>query len=226
MKKLLIVALGILCGVQCLPAQTTEDVPFNGLIVDRTGKGIKARVEVKHTDKYTITNKKGAFGLTNIAPGDTLVVRYKKQTSEIPVGNLRSMRITWLDQRGPTYNQDEELVNTGFGYIKRREYTSGSTGISGERMIRAGFTDVQSAVLAMSTGVQLINGEIVIRGAGSVNSANAALIICDDIPVQSLNSINIHDVASVEVQKGSNMYGLRGGNGVIIVRTKSGSRSE
>ena len=86
--------------------------------------------------------------------------------------------------------------------------------------VRRGYTDLQSAILGLIPSVQLHGGQIIIRGIGSVNSNNAALILCDGVEVRSLNSINIRDVVSVEVQKGSNMYGLRGGNGVILIRTR------
>ena len=120
----------------------------------------------------------------------------------------------------PSYDEDEELVDLGFGYVKRREYAGSSSGITGEMMLQKGFTDLQTALLALVPGLQLINGELVIRGQSSVNSSSAALIVCDGMPVSSLNSISIYEVKSVEVQRGNNMYGVRGGNGVILIRTR------
>ncbi|WP_295937433.1 TonB-dependent receptor plug domain-containing protein [uncultured Alistipes sp.] len=223
MKRFLFITFGLICSMQYILAQSSEDIPFNGLITDPAGKGIKARVSVKNSPRYTMANGKGQFGLTNIGPTDTLVFTYKKKQIVIPVGQMQSMKVLWVEDT-PVYNEDEDLVDTGFSYIKRREYTSGSSGLTGEDMIRKGFTDIQTAILAMVPGVQMINGELVIRGAGSLNSGNAPLIIFDNVPVQSLSGINIYDVATVEVQKGSNMYGLRGGNGVIIVRSKRGGK--
>lgn len=219
MKKLLFILLLLVGGIGLPPVQSAEPVPFNGLIVDQTGKGIKARITVKSDERYTIANKRGEFGLTDVAPTDTLVVTYKRVSQEIPVARRRSLRIRWIAE-APEYEEDEGLVDSGFGYIKRREYTGNSSRLSGEEMVRRGYTDLQSAILGLIPSVQLHNGQIIIRGIGSVNSNNAALILCDGVEVRSLNSINIRDVVSVEVQKGSNMYGLRGGNGVILIRTR------
>lgn len=219
MKKLLFLLLLLVGGFSLPPVQSAEPVPFNGLIVDQTGKGIKARITVKSDERYTIANKRGEFGLTDVAPTDTLVVTYKRVSQEIPVAGRRSLRIRWIAE-GPEYEEDEGLVDSGFGYIKRREYTGNSSRLSGEEMVRRGYTDLQSAILGLIPSVQLHGGQIIIRGIGSVNSNNAALILCDGVEVRSLNSINIRDVVSVEVQKGSNMYGLRGGNGVILIRTR------
>ena len=196
------------------------DIPFNGLIVDAAGKGLKARVTVKHSGKFTIADKAGRFGLTNLEADDTLVFRYRRNEITVPVAGRNSLKVVWIEDRLPESFEEASLVDDGFGYVKRREYTSSSSGVTGEMMVRRGYSDLQTAILAMFPSIQLINGEMVIRGPGSINLSNAALIVCDGTPVSNLRSINIHDVKSVEVQKGANMYGLRGGNGVIVIRTR------
>lgn len=217
MKKRLIAAL-LICIPTLLAAQK-PDIPFNGMITDLSGKGVKAKITVKHSSKYTNSDKGGKFGLTNIAPTDTLEIRVKSDQVMIPVAGRRSMKIVWAPEN-PSVGEDQELVDCGFSYTKRREYTSSSSGISGEVMRQRGYNDLQAAILAMVPSLQLINGEIVIRGPGSINSSNGALLIYDGAPINSLNNISINDVESVEVQKGSNMYGMRGANGVIIIRSR------
>ena len=55
----------------------------------------------------------------------------------------------------------------------------------------------------------------------SINGSSAVLILCDGME-KRLEIISIYDVKSVEIIKGSNMYGFRGVNGVILVTTMSG----
>ncbi|MBQ2143184.1 MAG: hypothetical protein II204_08540, partial [Alistipes sp.] len=55
----------------------------------------------------------------------------------------------------------------------------------------------------------------------SINGSSAVLILCDGMETR-LELISIYDVKSVEIIKGSNMYGFRGVNGVILVTTMSG----
>lgn len=198
---------------------SADEVPFNGLIVDAQGRGVKAKISVKHSDKRTTSDRQGRFGLTNLAPDDTLRIRVRNTEVEVAVEGRRSLRIRWAESV-PVCSEDEELVDSGFGYVKRREYTSSSSGLTGEKMLARGFSDVQSALLSLVPGLSLVDGQLVIRGSGSINSGNAALIVCDGAPIGSVNSVDIHSVKSVEVQKGSNMYGIRGANGVIIIRTK------
>jgi len=67
-----------------------------------------------------------------------------------------------------------------------------------------------------------------IRGVGSFLSSNEPLYVIDDVPVNlgdgaTLRAINPRDIASIEVIKdpaGLAFYGVRGANGVIVIRTK------
>ncbi len=67
-----------------------------------------------------------------------------------------------------------------------------------------------------------------IRGATSVTGNNEPLYVLDGMPIQagpngSLTGIVPNDIASIEVLKDATataMYGVRGANGVIIIKTK------
>lgn len=67
-----------------------------------------------------------------------------------------------------------------------------------------------------------------IRGTTSIRASNEPLYVLDGVEIQpgpngSLAGINPYDIASIEVVKdpaGEAMYGVRGANGVIIIKTK------
>ena len=69
---------------------------------------------------------------------------------------------------------------------------------------------------------------VTIRGGSSINSSNMPLYVIDGIPIEpgpggSLQGINPHDIASIEVLKdaaSTAIYGPRGVNGVIIIKIK------
>jgi len=68
-----------------------------------------------------------------------------------------------------------------------------------------------------------------IRGIGSIN-ANSPLYIVDDVPISqnNINTINPEDIASVQVLKDASstaLYGVRGANGVVVIKTKKGNSS-
>jgi TonB-dependent SusC/RagA subfamily outer membrane receptor len=70
-----------------------------------------------------------------------------------------------------------------------------------------------------------------IRGSTTINGNSEPLYVIDGVPIQpgpdgSLVGINPHDIASIEVLKDASdlaFYGLRGANGVIIIKTKHSS---
>jgi TonB-dependent SusC/RagA subfamily outer membrane receptor len=71
-----------------------------------------------------------------------------------------------------------------------------------------------------------------IRGAASVNGQNAPLYVIDGSPVEpgldgDLPGLNPYDIESIKVLKdaaSTTMYGVRGGNGVIVIKTKRPGR--
>ena len=71
-----------------------------------------------------------------------------------------------------------------------------------------------------------------IRGPVSISGSNEPLYIVDGMAFQagpegSLTGINPFDIASIEVLKEATataMYGVRGANGVIVIKTKVGRR--
>lgn len=71
-----------------------------------------------------------------------------------------------------------------------------------------------------------------IRGATTIHGSNAPLYVVDGVPIQagpngSLTGLNPYDIASIEVLKdaaSTAMYGVRGANGVIVIKTKRPER--
>jgi TonB-dependent SusC/RagA subfamily outer membrane receptor len=67
-----------------------------------------------------------------------------------------------------------------------------------------------------------------IRGAGSLTGSNEPLYIVDGVPFQpgsdgGLAGVSPYDIASIKVLKDATdltMYGVRGANGVILIKTK------
>jgi len=67
-----------------------------------------------------------------------------------------------------------------------------------------------------------------IRGSASFYSGNQPLYVIDDIPVTpgpggALLGVNPHDIETIQVLKNpedTGVYGVRGANGVIVIKTK------
>lgn len=81
--------------------------------------------------------------------------------------------------------------------------------------------------ISTASGQPGANSTVILRGYGSVNGNIEPLYVIDGVPLSSENfkSINPDDIASVSVLKDANatsIYGNRGANGVVVVKTKKG----
>jgi len=216
-----LLAMLLTCGNICAQqsAQCEEQVPFNGLVTDKQGQPVKGvRVWVKCEDKYARSDKNGRFGLTNVLATDTLHLLYKKTRYVIPVQGKRSIRIFLGDQLES--QEDEMLVNLGYGYVKQRERLTPSSGISGEELARTGKSNILEALTGKIAGVQINGGRVIIRGVGTNSEFTDPLFVVDGLIVQSLDYLYVSQVEHVEVLKDASIYGAQGANGAILVTTK------
>jgi TonB-dependent SusC/RagA subfamily outer membrane receptor len=93
---------------------------------------------------------------------------------------------------------------------------------------------IEQQLMARSPGVVIgrtSDGSLTIRirgGSSSVQGNNAPLYIVDGVPFApstdgGLSGINAYDIQSIRVLKEAadiTMYGIRGANGVIVIKTK------
>ena len=223
MKKLL---LSILFSAASIVLYAADKVPFNALVCDVDGLGLKVQVSVKDSDKRTSSGKDGKFGLTNIKSDDVLQFRYKKYRFEIGVEGRKNLKIT-LSATGEVLSavDDAELTAAGMDYVVRRELPTKGGVLTAEMIEREGFSNLADALRAKATSLIVDgSGNVVIRGVNSIGNPAPALIVCDGMEIGTVNAVNINDVASVEIQRDGTLYGFRGVGGVIVIKTKSGAK--
>lgn len=214
-----------------LAVSAMAEVPFNGLILDREMKPKKGvKVYVKDPKRFAVTDKKGRFGLTDVHPDDTLTLVFKKKENiRVPVERCRGIRIVLSEDNGVMSENDEDLANTGYGFVKRREYTGVSSGISGDRLRATGRRDVLDALKGLVPGLNITGSSgsysVNIRGPKSLNGPNEPIYVVDGMVIASLDFLSIYDVDHVEVIKDGSQYGSRGANGAIVVTTKNSAAS-
>lgn len=217
MKQLLLICAILLLAYPTSMAQE----PFNGRITHPDKRGVRATISVVGKSKTTRSDGKGRFGLTDVEGDDTLLIVVKRDSMLVAVNNRKSLDITYImDLQELVAEESEDLVNYGYGYVKRRESTDFTTGISGDRLVATGCFNVADAIVRCYPGLRYYNGELCLRTQNSINGSSAVLVLCDGTECRPEN-INIHDVKSVEILKSANMYGFRGVNGVVLITTKS-----
>ncbi|MBQ5396056.1 MAG: TonB-dependent receptor plug domain-containing protein [Alistipes sp.] len=220
MKKILLIFISVFFSLS-LFAQS-GDMPFNGLIVDSQGVGIaRVKVAVMGSAKYTLTDKQGRFGLTNIDSDDKLILSNKAIGNiVVEISGNRSLEIKLDGKNLVAAAFSAEIEEAGMQYVKRREILPSGV-VLGEDLRRTQQTDLEMALLSRVPGLMKINGVIAIRGLSSVNSSSQPLILVDGMEVSSLSAVSIQDIETVEVIKSASSYGVRGANGVISIKLRT-----
>ncbi|MBQ8437869.1 MAG: TonB-dependent receptor plug domain-containing protein [Alistipes sp.] len=228
MKRLLSLVVMLVASAYVASAQqSAKDIPFNGLIISEEGYAIqKMKVQVKGRSRHAVSDKQGRFGLTNVPADAILQFSYKKIKFELPVNGRRSMRVILVDGSVKSAEESQELIDTGYGHVKRREQSSNSGVITGEELRSLGQMDLQEALLGLVPGLQLVNGELTLRGSTSINASSAPLIFVDGMETTTLSTVSINQVESVSVSRDGSMYGARGANGVIHIALIKGVKDE
>ncbi len=123
----------------------------------------------------------------------------------------------------PLTNDDNQVViYDGYGYARESGKTKPitSTDVSGNRY--ASFATIYD-ILKTVPGVTVVGENVNIRGVGTIGSSEP-LFVVNGITVNSVTGIDPAMVKSIDVLKGpaATVYGLEGGNGVILIHTKTG----
>ena len=110
---------------------------------------------------------------------------------------------------------------------------SASPVVTGEDLDRQPGQPIEQSLMGRFPGVTVSRTpdggvSVRIRGTTSIRGSSEPLYVIDGVEIQpgpggSLTGINPHDIATIEVVKdpaGEAMYGVRGANGVIIIKMK------
>jgi TonB-linked SusC/RagA family outer membrane protein len=198
-----------------------------GYVYDVAGEPIPGvNVIVKGTSNGTVTDLDGRFTL-NVAAGTELEISYIGFETQI-VKAAANLRIVLQEDT----QRLEEVVVVGYGTSKKSDLTGAVTSVSAKAFLDQPASSVNSVLSGRAPGVQVrrSNGApgqgstIRIRGANSLLGNNDPLIVVDGnyggLP-------NMYDIESIEILKDASataIYGSRGANGVILVKTKRGTQ--
>lgn len=232
MMKRLILFMVCLLSLNTLYAQ--ETIGVRGKITDASTQEllIGASVQIKGTTRGTLTDADGNFALTDVASNATLIVNYLGyQSREIPVNNQAVLNI----QLSSSTNELEQVVVVGYGVQRKRDLTGAITSVSGEEIAKQPNINPVSSLQGKVAGLTIVNSgqagaspTVRIRGVNSTNNSSP-LYVVDGVFQTNIDYLNSADIESIEVLRDPSsiaIFGLQGGNGVIIVTTKRAAKGE
>ncbi|GEO06457.1 SusC/RagA family TonB-linked outer membrane protein [Adhaeribacter aerolatus] len=208
--------------------------PVRGKVTSEAGEPlIGVTVVVKGTTAGTSTDAGGNYSIEVPDNGGTLVFSYIGFIAkEVVVGNATTLNVTMA----PDAKALEEVVVVGYGTQKKSSVTGAVGSVKFDQEVSSRpMVEFGQALSGKVAGVQVLSASgkpgasstVQIRGIASISANSSPLIVVDGNPLPSydLNLINSADIESIEILKDASsaaIYGSRGGNGVILITTKSG----
>ncbi len=219
----LLVALFVLAPPEVL-AQTIA----KGQVFDSTGEPVIGATVVEKGDpkNAAVTDFDGNFSLT-LKKAKAVVISYIGMVTQ-EVAASQNMNVTLQDDNAAL----EEVVVVGYTSKARKDLTGSVGSVSGAKLAAVPVTSAAVALQGKVSGVQVttVDGQpgadvnIRVRGGTSVTQSNEPLYIVDGFQVDNINDIPPTDIASIDILKDASLtaiYGSKGGNGVVVVTTKS-----
>ncbi len=188
---------------------------------------VSATVTVKGSTVATLTDANGNFKLTLPAGKTTLVV------SSIGYANAE------VDASSGTVNVSltestsslDEIVVTGYTTQKKKDITGSVATVNVNDAKKIPATSSEQLLQGQASGVTVINSgapgaasTVFVRGISNFGHTQPLYVI-DGVQVSDMSTLNPNDIESISVLKDAGaaaIYGISGGNGVIVITTKKG----
>lgn len=224
MTKKILTPLFLLAAVYFALSAGAQDKIIHGMVTTFDSIPLSgAEVRIKSTKQTILTDSLGRFSAT-VNPGDKLKVSaYGFYNQKVKLEEKIKFAAINLKLKPGEKNREYAI---GYGHVTDRDKLSALANLNSNDMDFSQYSTIQELIQGRFAGVQIVNGEVIIRGINSINSSSAALVIVDGVQVGGsvLNSIPPTQVSSINVIKDGSaaIYGSRGANGVLIIETKRG----
>lgn len=209
---------------------------ISGVVTDKNGETLPgATVSIKGTTVSTTTDFDGKFTLAVNENSKVLVVSFLGfEPKEVLIGNTRAFNIV-LESSSEKL---DEVVVTGFGGAQKKASLVSSITSINPKELKGPTSNLTNMLAGRVSGMIAYqrsgepgsdNSDFFIRGLGSFGSGKVdPLILIDGIESTSTDMARLQpdDIESFSVLKdaaAAAVYGARGANGVVLIKTKSGT---
>ena len=215
-------------------ASVAQNKTVRGKVTGEKGEAIsKASVVVKGTKLGTTTNDNGEFSISVPASAKNLVISSVEfEAKEVAITDV-PLEITLV----AAVSKLNEVIVVGYGTQRVTKVSGAISTVKAADIEKLKPVRTEEALQGKASGVTVIQSgspgskpTVLIRGIPSFSGTDPVVII-DGVPqsLTDLNSINPADIESINVLKDAAttaIYGVKGGNGVILVSTKSGRKNQ
>ncbi|WPO81683.1 SusC/RagA family TonB-linked outer membrane protein [Chryseobacterium sp. JJR-5R] len=171
----------------------------------------------------------------------SLIIKHKNIKRIVFPAFMLSTSFVWGQQAvNDTLKRDvkdiEEVVVIGYGKVKKSDLTGSVASVSAKDLAATPAMNALQALQGRAAGLNIVTAggapgagaNVTIRGGASITQGTEPLYIVDGFQLDNaLNIINPNDIESIDVLKGASaiaIYGARGSNGIIVIKTKTGKK--
>lgn len=208
------------------PVKQSE--PIKGTIFDESGKALSgATIQVKGTSVVTVSDHTGSFELPGEYKNSMLVISFLGYRQiEVEASNAKRIILT-----ASAHGIDEiTLVASGYQSIPKERATGSFSKVDNATFNRQVSTDVISRLKGIAPSILFDersgSPKLTIRGQATIFGNDQPLIVVDNFPYEGeINNINPNDIEEIDILKdaaAASIWGVRAGNGVIVIKTKKG----
>lgn len=212
--------------------QQDRAIIINGTVRDAQQTPLAGvNVVVKGTTIGTTTDIDGNYFLEVPDRSSVLVFSYIGfETQEVTVGEQININVNLKDEE----HSIDEVVVVGYGSQKRVSVVGSITSIEPERLQQGTTRAISNNLAGQLAGIIAVQRDgapgsdgsnFWIRGISSFQSTGTSPLVLVDGIERTLDDLSAAEIESFTVLKdaaASAVYGVRGANGVIIVKTKRG----
>ncbi len=223
---------------------------LSGSVSDSRGNPlVNVSVVAKPSGGGTSTNSNGQFTLAVPVATKTLEISSVNfATQTVTIGNNTSFDV----KLNPVEGSLETVVVVGYGTQTQRTRIQAASVVKGESFRNMAIVSPTQALQGQAAGVNMVNSSgllgaasnVQVRGASSLIGGTQPLYVIDGVPLNDdvisggqgggtglnpLLDLNPNDIESMTVLKDAaavSIYGSRGTNGVILIKTKRGANQK
>lgn len=206
----------------------------SGKVTDGSGPLPGVSIIVKGTASGTETDFDGNYSIKT-KTGDKLVFRYLGyKVVEKTVGTSNSINVKLVEDA----NILEEIVVTGYTTVAKKKQSTASSQVDAAtiadrpngNIVQTLAGQVPGLDISTNSGQPGANSLIQLRGVNSINGNTEPLFILDGTPINEddFSTLNQQEIASITILKDAGataIYGSRGANGVIVIKSRNGSKN-
>lgn len=210
-----------------LSQQKMEKVSVSGVVTNENGETLPgANVRITGTNNGVITGLDGSFSLM-VPAGSSLTIGYMGYTDKtVPVTSaISGLKVKLAD----AHQVLDEVVVTGFGLSQKKASLTGAiSAVSASDLEKSISPNVSGALAGKVAGLNFrqTDGRPGSTTSIKIRNYGTPLYVIDGVIKDEgqFNNIDFNDIESISVLKDASaaIYGVRAGNGVIVVTTKKG----